>query len=64
MRLCEELGAGADRLPDGATVINEDSGTYYQFDTVFFQEATDEDGIRYYEVVAPPDGSEVVALEE
>lgn len=49
------LGGAAPRLPDGATVINEGDNTYYQLDSVFFQEV--ESG---YEVIAAPDGSEIV----
>ena len=53
------LGGIAPVLPDGATVITEGGDTYFQFDTVFFVMKT-QDGENVYEVIAAPDGSEVV----
>jgi hypothetical protein len=44
------LGGVAPRLPDGATVINEGDQTYFQFDTVFFQEVD-----SGYEVIPAPE---------
>ena len=53
------LGGIAPALPDGATVITEGENTYFQFDTVFFEMKT-QNGENVYEVIAAPDGSEVV----
>jgi len=52
------LGSVSKKLPDGATVINEDGKTYFQFDTVFFEPKGET-----YEVIAAPDGSEIVEEE-
>jgi hypothetical protein len=49
------LGSICAKLPDGATVINEGDKTYFQFDTVFFEPKGGK-----YEVIAAPDGSEIV----
>jgi hypothetical protein len=49
------LGSVCEKLPDGATVINGDDKTYFQFDTVFFEP----EGSTYV-VIAAPDGSEIV----
>ena len=38
-----DVGAQTDRLPDEVTTVEEDGVTYYQFDTVFFEEV--EDGV-------------------
>ena len=40
------------------TTVEEGGVTYYQFDTVFFEEVEDEGGQTFYEVVGSPDGSE------
>ena len=53
------LGSVAAKLPDGATVINEGEQTYFQFDTVFFK-PMDSGSEAAYEVIAAPDGSEIV----
>jgi hypothetical protein len=58
-----EIGAQLDELPVGATTIEEDGLTFYQFDTVFFEEVEDENGQPFYEVIESPDGSETVELE-
>ena len=53
------LGSVAAKLPDGATVINEEEGTYFQLDTVFFK-PIDSGTDTAYEVIASPDDSEIV----
>ncbi len=53
------LGSVAAKLPDGATVINEGEQTYFQLDTVFFKPMGSASETAY-EVVASPDGSEIV----
>jgi len=53
-----ELGAQVTELPDDVTTVEDDGVTYYQFDTVFFEEVEDDDGTTFYEVVASPDGSD------
>ena len=55
-----DVGAQADKLPDDVTTVEEDGVTYYQFDSVFFEEVDDEDGDggTFYEVVGSPDGSD------
>jgi len=53
------LGSVAEKLPDGATVINEGEGTYFQLDTVFFKPVGSGSDTAY-EVIAAPDGSEIV----
>ena len=45
-----EIGAQTDELPDGATTVEEDGVTYYQFDNVFFEEVEADDGV-YYEIL-------------
>ncbi len=46
------------KLPDEVTTVEEGGETYYQFDSVFFEEVEDDDGTRFYEVVGSPDGSD------
>ena len=53
------LGSVTAKLPDGATVIHEGEQTYFQLDTVFFKPIDSASGTAY-EVVAAPDGSEIV----
>jgi hypothetical protein len=53
-----ETGAQADTLPDEVTTVEEKGVTYYQFDTVFFEEVEDDSGSTFYEVVGSPDGSD------
>ena len=53
------VGGITSQLPDGATVINEGDETYFQLDTVFFKPLESGSGTTY-EVVAAPDGSEIV----
>jgi hypothetical protein len=53
------LGGISAELPEGATVIQEGGETYFQLDAVFFKQVSDG-----YEIVAAPDGSEVVEEEE
>jgi len=53
------LGSVASKLPDGATVINEEGQTFFQFDTVFFKPIGSGSDTAY-EVIAAPDGSEIV----
>ena len=53
-----EIGAQVDRLPDGVTTLEEDGVTYYQFDSVFFEQVEDDDGSTFYQVVGSPDGSD------
>ncbi len=45
-------------LPEQATPVEEDGVTYYQFDSVFFEEVEEENGSTFYEVVGSPDGSD------
>ena len=52
-----EIGAQADRLPDEVVTVEEGGQTYYQFDTLFFEEVEDDNGDIFYEVVGSPDGS-------
>lgn len=52
-----EIGAQVDELPDDVTTVDEGGVTYYQFDTVFFEEVEDENGTVFYEIVEAPDGS-------
>ena len=40
------------------TTIEEDGVTYYQFDSVFFEQVEDDSGKTFYEVVGSPDGSD------
>ncbi len=54
-----ELGAQVETLPDMVTTVEEGGVTYYQFDTVFFEEVTDPNGQTFYEVVGSPDGGDV-----
>jgi len=53
-----EIGAQVGELPDEVTTVDEDSVTYYQFDTVFFEEVEDDSGGTFYEVVGSPGGSD------
>ena len=53
-----EIGAQVDKLPEEVTTVEEGGVTYYQFDTVFFEEVEDEDGKTFYEVMGSPDGSD------
>ena len=53
-----EIGAQVDELPDEVTTVEEGGVTYYQFDSVFFEEVEDDDGQTFYEVVGSPDGSD------
>ena len=53
-----EVGAQVDTLPDEVTTVEEDGVTYYQFDSVFFEEVEGEDEKTFYEVVGSPDGSD------
>jgi len=53
-----EVGAQVATLPDEVTTVEEDGVTYYQFDSVFFEEVEDDDGQTFYEVVGSPDGSD------
>jgi len=53
-----ETGAQVDTLPDEVTTVEEKGVTYYQFDTVFFEEVEDDSGSTFYEVVGSPDGSD------
>jgi hypothetical protein len=52
------LGSVAQKLPDGATVINEGEELYFQLDTVFFK-PLDSSSETAYKVIASPDGSEI-----
>lgn len=57
-----ELGAQVDSLfsvSDVVTTVEEGGVTYYQFDTVFFQEVEDPNGRVFYEVVGSPDGGDM-----
>ena len=49
-----EIGAQVDKLPDGATELEEGGQKYYQFDSVFFESVESEDGDVFYEVVGSP----------
>jgi len=53
-----EIGAQVDKLPKDVTTVEEKGVTYYQFDTVFFEEVEDDNGGTFYEVVGSPDGSD------
>ena len=53
-----EIGAQVDTLPDEVTTVEEDGVTYYQFDSVFFEEVEGDDERTFYEVVGSPDGSD------
>ena len=53
-----EIGAQVGELPDEVTTVEEAGVTYYQFDTVFFEEVEDSDGSTFYEVVGSPDGDD------
>ena len=53
-----EIGAQVDKLPDEVTTVEDDGVTYYQFDSVFFEEVEDESGGTFYEVVGSPDGTD------
>jgi hypothetical protein len=55
-----EIGAQTDKLPAGVTTVEEGGKSYYQFDTVFFEEVEDDKGKIFYEVVGSPDGSDEV----
>ena len=49
-----ELGAQVDNLPAEATAIEDGGVTYYQFDSVFFEQVEDSNGGTFYEVVGSP----------
>ena len=53
-----EIGAQVDKLPGEVTTFEEDGVTYYQFDSVFFEEVEEDSGETFYEVVGSPDGSD------
>ena len=53
-------GAQTSALPKEAEAFEEDGDTFYQFDTVFFEEVEDDDGTVFYEVVGSPDGSDEI----
>ncbi len=53
-----EIGAQVDKLPDEVTTVEEGGVTYYQFDSVFFEQVEDDNGDTFYEVVGSPDGSD------
>jgi len=53
-----EVGAQVTSLPDQVITLEEGGVTYYQFDSVFFEEVEDESGSTFYEVVGTPDGSD------
>jgi len=53
-----EIGAQVDELPDEVTTVDEGGVTYYQFDSVFFEQVEDDSGQTFYEVVGSPDGSD------
>ena len=53
-----EIGAQVDKLPDEVTTVEEGGVTYYQFDSVFFEQVEDDNGGTFYEVVGSPDGSD------
>ena len=53
-----ETGAQVDKLPDEVTTVEEGGVTYYQFDSVFFEEVEDDNGKTFYEVIGSPDGSD------
>ena len=54
-----DVGAQVDELPVDVTTVEEDGVTYYQFDSVFFEEVDDEESDKtFYEVVGSPDGSD------
>lgn len=53
-----EIGAQVGELPDEVTTVEEAGVTYYQFDTVFFEEVEDDSGGTFYEVVGSPGGSD------
>ncbi len=41
-----------------STTVEEGGVTYYQFDSVFFEQVEDDNGGIFYEVVGSPDGSD------
>jgi hypothetical protein len=53
-----EVGAQVETLPDEVTTVEEEGVTYYQFDSVFFEEVEGESGGTFYEVTGSPDGSD------
>lgn len=53
-----EIGAQVDKLPDEVTTIEEGGLTYYQFDSVFFEQVEDDSGSTFYEVVGSPGESD------
>ena len=53
-----EIGAQLDKLPDDVTTVEEGGVTYYQFDSLFFEQVEDGKGGTFYEVVGSPDGSD------
>ena len=54
-----EIGAQVTTLPDEVTTVEEGGVTYYQFDSVFFEEVEGDDGSTFFEVVGSPDESDV-----
>ncbi len=53
-----EIGTQVDKLPDEAISVEEGGATYYQFDSVFFEQVEDDSGSTFYEVVGSPGESE------
>ena len=53
-----DIGAQLDELPEGVTTVEEAGVSYYQFDSIFFEEVEDESGGVFFEVVGSPDGSD------
>jgi hypothetical protein len=58
-----DIGAQLDTLPEQAEAIEYENVTYYQWDSVFFEEVEDDAGGTFYEVVDSPGDDEVVDLE-
>ena len=52
------IGFYVDDHDEAVSTVEENGVTYYQFDSVFFEEVEDEDGQTFYEVVGSPDGSD------
>ena len=54
----DRVAAVIDELPDEVTTVEEGGVTYYQFDSVFFEQVEDDEGDTFYEVVGSPAGSD------
>ncbi len=46
-----DLDAQVDTIPEGVTELEVDGVTYYQFDSIYFEQVEDEDGTTFYQVV-------------